>query len=270
MGSLDDNRSVWTEGWDWSQRGDEWSGWWGGTAAMWYSALLPRIHAFVPAGTTLELAPGFGRWTQYLKDLCDRLIVVDLAQNCIDACRERFRDATNIAYHINDGRSLTMIDDESVDFVFSFDSLVHADTDVIDAYLSQLRHKLTADGVAFIHHSNAGAYRASSELARRLPPRWAGSLMHSGVLVDLTAWRSPSVTGDDVITLSRQAGLSCVAQERLSWENGYYLTDAISIVTRQGSRWDRPLATTTTRRFALEARRTARLYARSSFAGLHR
>jgi 2-polyprenyl-3-methyl-5-hydroxy-6-metoxy-1,4-benzoquinol methylase len=267
MGSLQDNWSVWTEGWDWSQHGDEWSRWWGGTEALWYAALLPRIHAFVPTGTILEIAPGHGRWSQYLRTLCERLVLVDLAENCIDACRKRFSNATNIDYHVNDGRSLAMVADESVDLAFSFDSLVHADLEVLEAYISQLAHKLAFEGVAFIHHSNAGAYRSASRLARRVPDRWAGELMRRGVLIDLKAWRSPSVTANEVDAICDRSGLSCVGQERISWESGYYLIDAISIITRKGSRWDRPRASFTTRSFHAEARRTAQLYARSSFPG---
>ena len=36
--------------------------------AQWYGSLLPRIHRFLPTGQVLEIACGYGRWTQYLKD----------------------------------------------------------------------------------------------------------------------------------------------------------------------------------------------------------
>ena len=267
MGSPADNRSVWTEGWDWSREGDEWSRWWGGTEAMWHGALLPRIHTFVPTGTILEIAPGYGRWSHYLRGLCDRLVLVDMAKDCIDACKKRFSLATNVEYHVNDGRSLAVVPDASIDFAFSFDSLVHADLDVIDGYINELAQKLTPEGAAFIHHSNAGAYRSSSVLAQRVPRRWAAGLMRRGVLIDLAASRAPSVTAEAVVAACDRVGLSCVAQERISWESGYYLIDTISVVTPKGSRWDRPLATSTTRSFHAEAQRTAQLYARSSFPG---
>src|SRR3954451_12449920 len=134
MPDIDHNTTIWDETWDWSHQGDEWSTWWGGTPALWHGALLPRLHTFLPAGTVLEIAPGYGRWTQYLKDMSDRLILVDLAERCIEGCRQRFADATNIEYHVNDGRSLDMIPDGSIDFVFSFDSLVHAEADVLAGY----------------------------------------------------------------------------------------------------------------------------------------
>ena len=34
--------------------------------------------------------------------------------------------------YLNDGRSLSMIADGSVDFIFSFDSFVHPDRDVVE------------------------------------------------------------------------------------------------------------------------------------------
>jgi hypothetical protein len=49
-----------------------------------------------------------------------------------------------------------MIADRSIDLALSFDSLVHAEADVLSSYLAQLATKLRSDGVAFIHHSNFG------------------------------------------------------------------------------------------------------------------
>ena len=94
---------------------------------QWYGTLLPRIHRYLPTETILEIAPGFGRWTDFLKDHCRKPIVVDLSQKCIEACRERFKACSHIAYFVNDGQSLGMIEDHAVDFAFSFDSLVHAE-----------------------------------------------------------------------------------------------------------------------------------------------
>src|SRR5579859_8081721 len=39
---------------------------------------------------------------------------------------------------MNDGTSLAMIEDGTVDLVFSFDSLVHVEADVMDAYLDEI------------------------------------------------------------------------------------------------------------------------------------
>ena len=86
------------------------------------------------------------------------MIVVDMSDKCIDACKRRFRGLDHVRYHVNDGRSLDAIEDGSIDFVFSFDSLVHAEADVVEAYLAQLERKLRPGGVGFIHHSNLGEF----------------------------------------------------------------------------------------------------------------
>jgi hypothetical protein len=98
------------------------------------------------------------------------MILVDLCENCIEACKLHFSKFENVIYHVNDGVSLEMISDSSIDFVFSFDSLVHAEADVIQAYISQLAKKMKPNAVGWIHHSNAGNfYSLHSKIIKKLP-----------------------------------------------------------------------------------------------------
>jgi SAM-dependent methyltransferase len=268
MPDVQENRLAWNAPSSWSAKGDEWSGPWGGTAQLWYGTLLPRLHAFLPTETILELGPGHGRWTQHLKEVADRLILVDLAEACIAACRERFGPDGSISYHVNDGKSLDMVPDRSIDLVFSFDSLVHAEADVLEAYLGQLASKLTADGVGFIHHSNMGAYRRSARLARMVPERLRRALTIRGVLVNVYAWRAESTTAELFADLCERAGLVCIGQEKIRWEYGRGLSDAISLFTVPGSRWERANVVVENPGFMDEAARLAqigRLYGADSF-----
>jgi hypothetical protein len=235
---------------------------------MWYGTLLPRLHAFLPADTILELGPGHGRWTQYLKGVADRLVLVDLAEDCIATCRERFGPDTSSSYHVNDGKSLDMVADRSIDLMFSFDSLVHAEADVLEAYLNQLATKLTPHGVGFIHHSNMGAYRRAARFAKMVPGRLRRALTIRRLLVNVYAWRAESTTAELFAALCERAGLVCIAQEKISWEYGRGLTDAISLFTLPGSRWERPLVELENPDFMDEAARLAqigRLYGAASF-----
>ena len=257
-------RDTWDSDSGWTAGGDEWSGAWGGTEPLWWGTLMPRIHRFVPTGTILELGPGQGRWSQFLKDLCDELILVDVAAHGIEACRSRFSAATNIAYHVGDGKSLPMVPDQSVDFAFSFDSLVHAEADVMEAYAGELARTLKPDGVAFLHHSNMGAHARAAALARRFPDPLRRRLTVRGLVVNVYAWRAESATAEAFAEHCDRAGLACVGQELIAWEYGRHLTDVISLVTPRGSRWDRPRVTVENPRFMDEARglaRNAPLYA---------
>jgi hypothetical protein len=221
--------------------------------------LLPRVHAFLPAGTVLELGPGQGRWSHYLRHQADRLILVDVAQHCIDACQQRFAGDPRLSYHVGDGRSLPMISDRSVDFAFSFDSLVHAEADVLRGYAHELARTLTADGIAFLHHSNMRSYRRAAAVARRIPGRLRRPLTIRGVVVNLYAWRAESTSAELFAQYCAEAGLVCVGQELIVWEYGRYLSDVISVVTPRGSRWDRPRRIVRNRAFMKEARQRARL-----------
>jgi hypothetical protein len=259
MPSLHENLDQWDGRYEWASEGDEWSGSWGGTQSLWWGTLRPRLRNLIPARTILELAPGFGRWTQFLKDECDRLVVVDLSEKCIEACRERFAGSSNIGYHVNDGKSLAMVEDGSIDLAFSFDSLVHVEADVLAGYLDQLESKLTADGVAFIHHSNMGEYKAQARLARRVPARLRPRLVLAGALVNVYGWRAESVTAAAFEGMCRDAGLACVGQEKVNWEAGRHLIDCLSTVARPGSRWSRPNVCVENRDFMREAATLARL-----------
>lgn len=269
MPDLNENLATWNAASSWTARGDEWSGPWGGSDPQWWGTLLPRVHTFLPAQTVLELGPGHGRWTHYLKDRAQELIVVDLAESCISACRERFASAENIAFHVNDGRSLPMVESRSVDFAFSFDSLVHAEADVLQAYLQELSRTLKPDGVGFIHHSNMGALRRHAKRAGVVPQRLRPTLIKRGMIVNLHAWRAVTPTATAVARACEPNGLACIGQELIAWEYGRFLTDTISLVTPLGSCWERANVVVENPCFIAEARRLARtecLYGRSSFS----
>ena len=68
---------------------------------------IPRLMRFLPAGTILEIAPGFGRFTQYLLPFATRLIGVDLSPKCVEACRSRFPDSPQASFLVNDGLSFS-------------------------------------------------------------------------------------------------------------------------------------------------------------------
>ncbi len=240
MPTIEDNRSVWNDGYDWLSDGDEWSTTWGGAWSQWHFAILPRIRAFVPVRTILEIAPGRGRWTQFLAELCERLIVVDLSERCIKFCEQRFSHYSHIEYHVNDGMSLGMVENNSIDFVFSFDSLVHAELYVIRAYLDQLAHKMTPDAVGFVHHSNLGAHSTFLHRTANFTTEEREWLARHGVVDEISlGWRAPSVTAAAFEQDARQAGLVCTSQEIINWET-IRLIDCFSTFTPLHSKWARP------------------------------
>jgi len=258
MPTVEWNHSEWNSRYQWDESGDEWSAPWGSARAQWLTCVYPRLASFLPASSVLEIAPGYGRWTQFLLPQCCSYLGVDLAENCVQACRERFAGQAHATFAVNDGLTLPMAADESADLVFSFDSLVHAEADAVGSYLREIRRILSPDGVAFIHHSNAGAYHrtaAALDLLEKVAdpftlPRKA--LVRVGV-ADWHHFRGRSMTATRFAELAGHAGLACIGQEVISWSSPL-LTDCISVAVIPGSKWDRAPARTRNRNFRPAAR----------------
>jgi SAM-dependent methyltransferase len=210
------NKTTWGSTYAWPGGGEEWSVAWGGSEAQWFGAIYPRLHRFLPAKRILEIAPGFGRWTNYLLPACDELVGVDLSAKCIDACRQRFAAAKHASFFNNDGYSLAAAPDRQFDLIFSFDSLVHADYDVLAAYIPEILRKLSAGGVAFIHHSNLLAYGAAINTVGEI---------HG---------RAVTVSADIVANLIDRAGGTILIQEVVNW-GGEHLIDCLTLFGHRDS-----------------------------------
>ena len=226
MPTLAWNKNYWDAGTDWTDRGEGWSGPWGTPEMQWYGSVYPRIHRHLRAGTILEIACGYGRWTNFLKEHCDRLIGVDLVDQCVQACRDRFADASHVSFVQNDGRSLDFVPDGSVDFVFSFDSLVHVDATVMRGYLSQFPRILKPRGTAFLHHSNLGAYPLQARILRIPKVRRVFSLAH---LIERQSHnREPGMSAQRMAAIAQECGLTVVGQECVTWSTRRMLLDCMT------------------------------------------
>ncbi len=243
MPSIEENKSLWNDKYHWDDGGNEWSEKWGTPHIQWYGTILPRIRSFLPVNTILEIAPGYGRWTEYLKDYCDNLMIVDLSEKCIEACQERFSDNSHISYFVNDGNSLDMIPDDSVDFIFCYDSLVHAEETTISNYMTQLQKKLKQNGVAFIHHSNLGEYSRYIRILKRLDkkaPILLRYLLKWGVLESINRhWRGRSMSAKKMQQFAKENDLQCISQELVPWNTNRFAIDCMTTITKNDSIWFR-------------------------------
>jgi SAM-dependent methyltransferase len=281
MPTVEQNLSLWGKPEGWSDDGDRWSANWGGTDVEWWASLFPRVRKYLPASTILEIAPGFGRWAQFLKGFCQQFIAVDLSPACIARLQERFKSDPHVHCYVNDGKSLGMVEDRSVDFAFSYDSLPHVEADVIGAYLQELGRKLKPGGFAFIHHSNLESYRKSLWIPKaivRPQPMKANSgqnghvprslwlrrslktkLTNWGLVVNTFNNRAESVSARIFLELCDAAGLDCVSQELVNWNFGPWLTDCLSIVTPRHGQARRPPRLLKNPHFMAEAERLRRI-----------
>jgi ubiquinone/menaquinone biosynthesis C-methylase UbiE len=157
VGSIDWNRSKWSEAASWEADGNSWTfhaDTCGQPYEVWKQAVLARfLEPYLGLHLDfIEIGPGFGRWTESIVGQARSLLLVDLSPNCIDACRERFGHHPEVAFKVNDGRSLP-VPDRSIDIVWSFGSFVHFDAGEVEAYLAECARVLRSGGWFIIHHS---------------------------------------------------------------------------------------------------------------------
>jgi SAM-dependent methyltransferase len=146
-----EEQKIWDDPNIWINGGHEWSGPFGTTEKLWNEHIFETIKPF-RGKRILEIAPGFGRMTQFLSILADELVVVDLNPTCIEATKVKLGNHIS-GYFVNDGVSLSDIEDNSQDLIFSYDSFVHMHSNVIEEYIKECSRVLATGGCGFIHHS---------------------------------------------------------------------------------------------------------------------
>jgi SAM-dependent methyltransferase len=132
-------------------------------ATQWERTIWPIIKD-EDFTSTLELACGHGRNTEFLRRYAKSIDLVDVNQTCIEACQQRFgsnRDDCVFRYHVTTGNSLP-VPSSSISFVYSWDSMVHFDKLVVRDYVHEVFRVLRSGGSAFLHHSNYGTIAPDS------------------------------------------------------------------------------------------------------------
>ena len=215
MPAIDKNLAMWSDPENWPEHGEGWSQTWGSSESMWHGSILPRIAPFLPAAHIVEIACGHGRVTRFLHAHCEHFVGVDLSPTCVEHCRQRFADVAHAEFHETDGSSIDRVTDSSIDFAFSWDSLVHADAKALGGYLIALARKLRPGGAAFLHHSNLGAYVDESGQPTVENPHWRDSGVSASLVRDLASGH----------------GLVCRSQELVQWGAPIY-NDCFSLLRR--------------------------------------
>jgi len=114
----------------------------------------------------------------------------------VSACQEIFSNASHALFVQNDGLSLKCAPPEDFDLVFSFDSLIHAELDVLSHYIPQILQKLAPAGVGFIHHSN---------------------FLSAGDVLPGPHYRATTVSADIISKLITNHGGKVLIQELVNW-----------------------------------------------------
>src|SRR5690606_30315318 len=108
---------------------------------QWNWFVWPHIHDH-DLSSVADIACGEGRNTRKFIEAgqSNDLWLVDINPHAIEACRRRFSEVSpppRMHYVLVDGESVGDIPDDSLSLVYSWDSMVHFDLPVIEAYFAE-------------------------------------------------------------------------------------------------------------------------------------
>lgn len=125
--------------------------------------LKEYFNKYAPAGqnlTVMDFACGWGRITNVIKNNYSKIILCDISEKAILHCKERFGDDPKFEYVVNTIDNIP-VESDSVDFVFSWDSMVQFNYRLLDLSIFEINRVLKKGGYALLHHSNyRGAFAA--------------------------------------------------------------------------------------------------------------
>lgn len=103
----------------------------------------------------IELACGRGRHVPQYIDRAGAVTLVDILQENMDFCENRFKEYSNISYYCNNGYNLEKLENEKYSSLFTYDAMVHFE-------MKDIYRVLVHGGKVLIHHSNNHSdYKAS-------------------------------------------------------------------------------------------------------------
>jgi ubiquinone/menaquinone biosynthesis C-methylase UbiE len=166
---------------------------------QWNEHIYPNIKDF-DLSICIDLASGHGRNTNKLREYSKEIHLVDVNQSCIDACKKRFGEKDekcSFFYYVNDGHTLKEISSNTMQFIYSWDAMVHFDKLVVKDYVKEFFRVLRSGGYGFVHHSNYGVINSSHE--------WMNN----------PGWRT-NMTAQLFVDYCNEAGLKIVKQQLIN------------------------------------------------------
>ncbi|WP_354699204.1 hypothetical protein DSM112329_04913 [Paraconexibacter sp. AEG42_29] len=159
----------------------------------------------------LEIACGKGRHSERAAALCGQLLISDTSTTALEHAAERLRDQPHVRSVLSpDGMTLPVAEDGTFSAVFSYDAMVHFESDCVASYLGEIARLLEPGGLALLHHSNYSAQPATP-------------------VTDAPGWRNYMSLGL-LEHLASRRGLAVVEQEAFDWVVPQ--SDALSLLRR--------------------------------------
>lgn len=177
--------------------------------------VLATYRVPAAAQAALDLGCGVGRFSRALAERFDAVAGIDVSEGMIQTAVDTNRDVDNLRFVATDGVFFPL-DEDSVDFVFSYEVLQHMPShDVIAANLRETARVLRPGGRALLHFKTAYDDHAIVNHLLRALPDWAAQRVRSmgkrDAMTSDAAFRgAPPLPRSSIARLCEEVGLAVV------------------------------------------------------------
>ena len=148
---------------------------WAQDTAVAIERVLDRIP-LAPDWVCVEIGCGIGRLLKPIAQRCRAAIGVDISETMVQYSNNFLADTPNARVHVNDGSSLGMIADSTVDFVYSHLAFQHITRyEIVESYLAEIARVLKPGGYLRVQILREAAVPVVEQVKNMVRP-----LLHRG------------------------------------------------------------------------------------------
>ena len=133
-----------------STLGEEWGG------PEFAEAIVTGVAAryLVPDADVLELGCGGGKFSAHLRARSRSLVCSDISADMLRRTRAHVGEGEDVSFLQLNGRDFRGVPDASIDFIYSYDVLLHLQPQNVFSYLRDARRILRPGGIFMVHAIN--------------------------------------------------------------------------------------------------------------------
>jgi ubiquinone/menaquinone biosynthesis C-methylase UbiE len=99
--------------------------------------------------TVLDVACGIGRMAKFISPKVKQYVGVDFSSGMIEKAKERYRDYSNVRFNHNDGKSFSMLQDNTFDLAVCYLAFQHMTKSITNSYINEV-HRVLKPGGSFV------------------------------------------------------------------------------------------------------------------------
>jgi SAM-dependent methyltransferase len=145
--------------------GEEWGG------PEFADRIIELVEPYLGAeADVLELGCGGGKFSRRLAPRCHSLLCCDISGEMIGHTRATLSErrlGENVDFAVLNGVDFSGVDDESADFIFSYDVQLHLPPENVFSYMRDARRVLRDNGVFMLHQVNLASHGGMEHFLRQ-------------------------------------------------------------------------------------------------------